>query len=145
VKHDDVIDSFSGEHEFLSNFYASKVKLEGVVYPPVEHAFQAAKTIDAAERAKVAKCRSPAAAKAAGRKVKMRRDWDTARLGVMKGLLAQKFEDPHLRELLLATGDRELVEGNSWRDTFWGVYDGRGENHLGRLLMQVRAGLRRVR
>ena len=45
-----------------------------------------------------------------------------------------------LRQQLLDTGDAELVEGNSWNDTFWGVSarTGKGKNWLGRLLMQVR-------
>ena len=48
--------------------------------------------------------------------------------------------DIDLRSLLVATGDRELIEGNTWGDTFWGVdkNTGQGENHLGRILMELR-------
>jgi predicted NAD-dependent protein-ADP-ribosyltransferase YbiA (DUF1768 family) len=46
-----------------------------------------------------------------------------------------------MREMLLLTGDCELVEGNTWGDKFWGVCDGEGENHLGKLLMKIRAEL----
>ena len=49
-----------------------------------------------------------------------------------------KFKNPELRSLLLATGNEELVEGNWWRDTYWGVCEGVGQNKLGKLLMQVR-------
>jgi predicted NAD-dependent protein-ADP-ribosyltransferase YbiA (DUF1768 family) len=59
-------------------------------------------------------------------------------------LLRQKFTDPGLRARLLATGTALLREGNWWRDTFWGVDQrtGAGQNHLGRLLMEIRDELR---
>jgi predicted NAD-dependent protein-ADP-ribosyltransferase YbiA (DUF1768 family) len=60
----------------------------------------------------------------------------------MLHLLQQKFSDPVLKEKLLATGGAVLVEGNTWGDTFWGVYKRNGMNHLGRLLMKVRAECR---
>ena len=44
-----------------------------------------------------------------------------------------------LGEKLKATGDGQIVEGNTWGDTFWGVCGGRGQNWLGRLLMERRA------
>jgi predicted NAD-dependent protein-ADP-ribosyltransferase YbiA (DUF1768 family) len=55
-------------------------------------------------------------------------------------LVRQKFREPKLRELLAGTRNAELIEGNYWGDRFWGVYvgDGKGENHLGKILMQVR-------
>jgi len=56
----------------------------------------------------------------------------------MLDLVRKKFENPLLRAMLLATEDAVLVEGNTWNDTFWGVCRGRGENWLGRILMQVR-------
>ncbi len=45
---------------------------------------------------------------------------------------------------LLATGARKLVEGNTWKNVFWGVdlRTGEGENHLGQILMQVREELK---
>jgi predicted NAD-dependent protein-ADP-ribosyltransferase YbiA (DUF1768 family) len=60
----------------------------------------------------------------------------------MEGLVRQKFsKDPVLRQRLLDTGDQDLVEGNTWGDTFWGVCRGQGSNWLGRILMDVRAEL----
>jgi hypothetical protein len=53
------IASFRGEHGWLSNFFRVDVVLDGVTYRSVEHAFQAAKTLDVAERAKVAAAPSP--------------------------------------------------------------------------------------
>jgi len=61
----------------------------------------------------------------------------------MHGLLQQKFKHGSpLADLLLKTGTQDLVEGNTWGDTFWGVCRGKGKNHLGRLLMLVRQELR---
>lgn len=72
----------------------------------------------------------------------MRDDWERVKLAVMLDLLRQKFAHADLRAQLIATSDDVLVEGNTWGDTFWGMCNGVGLNHLGRLLMQVRAEVR---
>ena len=61
----------------------------------------------------------------------------------MRSILEAKFAVPELRDALLATGDAELVEGNTWGDVYWGVCGGRGRNQLGRTLMRVRDDIRR--
>ena len=82
-------------------------------------------------------------AKRLGGRIPIRYDWESVKLDVMETLLRDKFtRHADLRILLLDTGDRELVEGNTWDDRFWGVCEGVGENHLGRLLMKIRAELR---
>ena len=136
-----VIDSFRGEYRFLSNFYPCPIVFEGDLYPSLEHAFQAAKSLDPNERKVVRLCAKPGDAKRAGRKVKKREDWDDVRVGVMRELLHQKFNDPQLRQRLLNTEGAELIEGNDWGDVFWGVCRGRGLNWLGKLLMEVRSTL----
>lgn len=137
-----IIGPFQGEYAFLSNFYQAPVEFEGIVYPTVEHAFQAAKTVDQEERRRIAALPTPGEAKRAGRKLKIRKDWENIKLHIMHELVQQKFRHPALRELLLATGDRPIVEINTWNDTFWGVCEGVGQNHLGRILMAVREELR---
>ena len=132
------IDTFEGEYRFLSNFHPAKVYLDGVEYRSTEHAYQAAKSLDQDERLRIKNAKSPADAKKLGRKVKLRKDWENIKLDVMLDLLRQKFEIPELRQLLIDTGDDELIEGNTWGDEFFGVCRGVGKNHLGRLLMQVR-------
>jgi len=72
------------------------------------------------------------------KKKKLREDWDEAKLDVMFTLTMSKFSNPALKELLLATGDLILVEGNNWGYRFWGVSRGSGLNHLGEILMTVR-------
>jgi ribA/ribD-fused uncharacterized protein len=139
------IRSFSGRYAFLSNFAPSPLEYEGIKYPTVEHAFQAAKTLDNGQRLTIASARTPGIAKRAGRRLKLRDDWDVIRIGVMFHLLLLKFAVAPLSDQLLKTGDAHLVEGNTWGDRFWGVCGGKGENHLGALLMQVRDGLRATR
>lgn len=143
------IDRFDGtEYGFLSNFYPSPIVMPswhpcaGVVAPTVEHAFQAAKTENAWEALAIMQAHSPGAAKRMGRRVSIRPGWDDGRVVVMLALLRLKFADDALRDALLGTGYSLLVEGNTWRDTFWGVYQNHGDNVLGRLLMLVRTELR---
>lgn len=147
---DGQIDHFSGPYQFLSNFYAAQVGYEGVEYQTVEHAYQASKTLNLHQRRFIADSRKPGIAKIRGRNVTLRPDWEQLKLGIMEVLVLQKFTRyPDLREKLLRTGDLELVEGNNWNDTFWGVVkqaDGSetGLNHLGLILMNVRQQLRRT-
>lgn len=140
---DNVISEFQGEFRFLSNFWPAKVSLDGLTYPTVENAYQAAKTTSDS-RKEFQHC-SPGLAKRLGRVVRIRDDWDSIKLIVMKDLIAQKFADNTLGYRLLLTGTRELIEGNSWGDTFWGVCNGKGENHLGRILMERRSELNAAR
>jgi ribA/ribD-fused uncharacterized protein len=137
-----MINSFSGPNRFLSNFYPSPITHNGLVYPTAEHMYQALKTTDLIEREHVRLAATPAIAKKLGRSVTLQPNWFDISLETMLWCLRQKFNHPSLAAKLLATGDQELIEGNTWGDTFWGVCQGVGENHLGRLLMQVRDELR---
>ncbi len=132
---------FRGEFGFLSNFAAAKVTLDGMEYPTVEHAYMAAKTLNPLERLMIQRCASPVDAKRAGRKVKLRADWDKVKLAVMENLLRQKFSIPSYQMKLKSTGDLHLQEDNTWGDRFWGVCNGVGQNHLGKLLMKIRSEL----
>jgi ribA/ribD-fused uncharacterized protein len=113
------ITSFRGRYRFLSNFALATVLLDGVPYPTVEHAFQAAKTSSRRQRQEILAADTPGRAKRLGRKVTLRDDWEEIKLKVMAGLVRQKFQDPILGQFLLETGDAELVEGNTWNDTDW--------------------------
>lgn len=138
----DRVTSFDGPYRFLSNFYACRQLHLGFPYPTAEHAYQAAKAVDVAEFHRIATAATPGLAKRLGRRCAVRADWDTVKIDVMREILRQKFTSPALRAKLLATDDAELIEGNTWGDRFWGVCDGRGQNWLGQLLMQLRAQLR---
>lgn len=133
-----IIDSFSGEYEFLSNFYPTILSIDGVSYMNSEAAFQAYKLKDPSHR-KIFSKLAPGTAKRLGRTVEMREDWDEIRIDVMRRVVDAKFsQNYYLRARLLATGDTELIEGNKWHDQFWGVSDGFGENNLGKILMELR-------
>lgn len=132
------IESFSGEFRFLSNFWPASVELDGDLYPSTEHAYQAAKTLDKGLRSKIRQADSPGKAKRLGGKLKLREDWETVKLGVMENILRQKFSEPLLKMKLQNTAPKELIEGNHWNDTFWGICNGEGSNHLGKLLMKIR-------
>lgn len=152
-----VIDRFRGDWMFLSNFVpCGWILLDGERYATVEHAFQAAKvgydvtTHHGNPRRRERRWREiirtaafPALAKRMGKMVPLRDDWEDVKIAVMRDLLLQKFslgKQPDYLAGLARTGDAELIEGNTWGDRFWGVDEtGVGENHLGKLLMDVRA------
>lgn len=141
-----MINEFCGDNAFLSNFHPSPITVDGILYKTVEHAFQAAKTSDKAIKQAIADKPTPGQAKRAGGSRGIIKDfdpskWESVKVEVMERLLRLKFQDPHLAAKLKATGDQTLVEGNTWNDTFWGIClkTGKGENHLGRLLVKIRS------
>lgn len=147
-----MISTFDKEYAFLSNFYSSPLFYNGLWYPTVEHAFQAAKTHDEFEQLAIANAETPGQAKRMGRKVKLRDDWDVCKRSIMTDLVREKFrQNPDLRRLLLATGIQPLIEGNTWHDNIWGqctcprCKDIQGANWLGQALMLVRTELQSER
>jgi ribA/ribD-fused uncharacterized protein len=142
-----MISSFTGNFEFLSNFWPSTVEFEGMSFPTVENAYQAAKSENPLERILFMNMQ-PGQAKRFGRKLPvLRPNWEEVKEAVMFDLLRQKFEQPHLRLKLKATGAQSLIEGNWWHDNYWGScrcieHKGRvGQNRLGFLLMKLRDAL----
>ena len=136
------IERFINEFDFLSNFHFSSVVYEGVKWPTSEHAYQAMKTLDMNQRLNILEIYMPGDVKRYGRTVTMRADWDDIKLGIMEEIVRCKFrQHPELEEKLLCTGDIHIEEGNTWHDTYWGVCDGVGQNHLGKILMKVRESL----
>lgn len=130
---------FENQFKFLSNFYTSKIKMDGYTFDNGEAAFQAYKDL---KRMAEFQNLNASKAKYLGRQVKLRPDWEEVKTGVMEEVVMQKFShNPELKKKLLATGNRLLVEGNWWKDDVWGVSGGKGENRLGIILMQVRSEL----
>jgi len=128
----------------FSNFASFPFTLDGKRWPTSEHYFQAQKFEDDAYREKIRKTASPMFAARLGRsrKVKIRRDWESAKIDVMRIAIRAKFAaHENLRKLLLSTGEEEIVE-DAERDEFWGCgANGTGKNWLGRILMEFRAEL----
>lgn len=132
---------FKGEYRFLSNFYETPITYEGITYPSVENAYQAAKTLNQEDRLKFINISSKDA-KSLGKKISMREDWDAVKLQVMWNLLYEKFtRNRKLYSALVSTGKAHIEETNWWGDKFWGTCKGEGENHLGKLLMKLRENL----
>lgn len=139
------IDQFKGEYAYLSNFYRSPLVIQGITYPTAEHAFQAGKTLDWQAAVAISTIPTPAMAKAAGRALTLRKDWEQYKDDWMKTVLFEKFrQHPELLRKLVATGEELLVEGNTWHDQIWGNctcskhYSTAGDNQLGHLLMKTR-------
>ena len=150
-----MINSFTGRWRFLSNFYPVTIEHQGIKYPSVEHYYVAMKIkndqqidgkylsyIDCREL--IAKMPDPAKVKQFGKMLKLRKDWDDVKLDVMLWGVREKFKNEELKDMILSTEGEELVESNWWGDKFWGVSNGEGENHLGKILMRVRDEVKKV-
>ena len=133
----------------FSNFYNCKVTYDGFTYANSESAFQAQKTLSVDERRKFLNV-SPKDSKRLGRNVKLREDWEEVKYDVMVGVVYAKFsQHDDLKEILLSTGDEELIENTTgWHDNIWGNCDCArcknkiGTNLLGKALMEVREKLK---
>lgn len=137
--------STADEYGEFSNFAPYPIRIGKKNWPTTEHYFQAMKFKNNADQEAIRKANSPLLAARMGRDRKrtLRRDWESAKVNVMREALLAKFrQHDDLRALLLETGDAKLVE-HTERDDYWGDGgEGRGKNMLGRLLMEVRTKLR---
>jgi ribA/ribD-fused uncharacterized protein len=142
----------------LSQWYAALFEIEGVVYPTAEHWMMASKArvfSDDESLESILKSPDPKTAKALGRGVKnfLGDVWDAnCRRLVTEGNVAKFGQNANLRDFLLATGNKVLVEASPY-DRIWGIglpaTDERakhpetweGQNLLGFALMDVRAAL----
>lgn len=133
------------EREFyvLSNFSSFAVEWRGRIWSTSEHAYQAAHFFDTApelaeeiyharsahEAYKVAKANSDRAPT----------DWDDNKVRIMEDICRHKLaQHPYVRQKLLETLDRPLVE-DSPKDSFWGWgADHKGRNELGKVWMRLR-------
>jgi len=136
------INEFRGEYYFLSNFYETPVVFEGVEYANNEAAFQAQKVLDKTIQKEFIFL-SPNLAKAKGRKVNLRADWEKVKDLLMYRIVLAKFtQNPDLKTKLLNTGTCQLIEGNTWNDRYWGKCKGTGLNKLGLILESIRQQLK---
>ena len=133
------------EYGEFSNFAGYPITVKKKRWPTSEHYFQAQKFEDKEDQEAVRNAKSPMLAARMGRdrKRKLRRDWESVKVNVMREAVLAKFtQHDELRELLLSTGDAKIIEQTE-NDDYWGDGgDGRGKNMLGRILMDVRQTLR---
>ena len=133
-----MINNFRNEYSWLSNFYDSPVVIDGLTYRNAESAYQAMKCADPNNRQRFIDL-TGAQAKRLGRTLRMDPAWEIKKFGVMYKVVEDKFlRNTMLMRWLQETGDEELVEGNTWNDTYWGVCGGKGTNYLGVILMTIR-------
>jgi len=85
-------DPREGSSGFLSNFHRAAFELDGVRWPTVEHAYQAAKFTDAVYAESIRNANTPRAAKTMGqtREHALHADWETRKQQVMLRLVAAK-------------------------------------------------------
>ena len=129
---------FRNEYWFLSNMYPCEIRVNGLVFTCAEACFQSFKTTDLNERKKFQGI-DRFKAKKLGTSVSLRSDWNDIRIEVMSRDIHAKFKQhPDLTKKLQDTGDLPIIEDNTWKDTFWGVCNGKGCNLLGQILMSER-------
>jgi ribA/ribD-fused uncharacterized protein len=131
-------------YEF-TNFYKRVVHIDDKDWPTTEHYYQAQKFTESAVKEHIRRMRTPREAFNFGRGHRIdRSDWNEIKEDIMRIALFHKFDQHQdLREKLLSTGNKRLVEHTS-RDSYWGDGgDGKGKNRLGNLLMEVRQNLRK--
>lgn len=137
--------STKDEYGEFSNFSKHPFEADGVMWPTSEHYFQAQKFDDKDYQEKIRTTPSAMIAARLGRsrKVPIRSDWEETKDEVMFRAVLAKFQThAELKELLLSTGQEEIVEKTS-KDYYWGCgTDGTGKNMLGKILMRVRDELR---
>lgn len=148
-----VINSFTGYYSFLSNFYEGPyLEFRGFRFKTGEHMFNALKTLSPNQAHFVMEAETPGEAKKRGRRVTLRDNWDDVeRFKAMRYTVAAKFLGTPLGQALVDhTGDSTLIEGNTWHDNVWGdcrcgrqACQAEGQNHLGKLLMELRDDLRK--
>ena len=138
--------AFRDEYACFGNDFQAPIVYEGIEYSSAEAAFQASKSDDPAERKRMAKM-NPEKVKQRGNQLTPKPGWESMKDEIMAEILQLKFrQNPELRERLLATGDRRLINGGKGKkDIYWGLntITWEGENRLGELLMNLRGDLYR--
>lgn len=143
----ETVEGFREKYFFLSNMYVTPCQYNGLEFKSSEHLYQWLKVPDTERWWKDKIFNAPdgkvAKALAANEKCphvieKLGHPWTVFRIGIMDVALRSKFENRELRQRLIDTGSLNIVEHNTWGDTFWGVHRGTGKNHLGKMLMGLR-------
>lgn len=145
IHDEDNVKGFFGPYRWLSNYHLCEIYYGGNMFPATENAYMYSK-IDPVDREnnpyviRLLTC-TPSEAGKIGRNMPIRSDWDDVRYDMMKTMLIDKFtRHQSLKVQLMETAPKYLEETNHWKDIYWGVCDGIGENNLGKALMEIRNG-----
>ncbi|URC15161.1 NADAR superfamily protein [Paraglaciecola Antarctic GD virus 1] len=138
-----MIQRFDGQYSFLSNFAPCVIEYHDMLYDSVEHAYVASKTVDLDLRLEIQSMSTAGKVKRFGRKLELRKGFDNLKYSIMTELIEKKFDQEDYKYKLLATGDQEIYEGNTWGDKYWGVEFSEsgvitGFNNLGKIIMKKR-------
>lgn len=136
------IKGFFGQYRWLSNFEECNIYYRGMWFASTEAAYMSGKTPLLEERHALTKM-NPKEARKYGQTIQLHPSWDEIKLIVMYEVNSTKYQIPKYKQLLFETGDKYLEETNWWRDSFWGAHFGQGENHLGKILMYIRDGIKK--
>lgn len=144
AQNEDPISFYEGEYYMFSNFASFAVEYNGKVWMTVEHAYQAAKFEDKEVVELIHKSLSAHDSKkiAHDNEDKINPAWDSIKISVMEEILREKISmHPYVKEKLLETGSREIIE-DSDKDSFWGRGpDFKGRSELGKVWMRLRSEL----
>ena len=145
--------SRSKENKWLSAFNKGKeFTYDGYSYPTVEHAFHAQKIDPEDPQSESYKTKlsdkdlkANEAKKLGGKasfkenKYQFRDDWDKIKLKLMKEITEEYYKaNPKYLKKLKETGKKELLHSGPRIDKFWGITKDGGENHHGKILMEIR-------
>jgi len=134
------------KHYWLSNFSSFGIWYLGNYYQTVEHAYQADKFRNNRPLIWASIKDSPSAHEAMkfahANKDKYDSEWESRKLNLMKYLVRLKHDQhAYIQDKLIITGNRELIEASPI-DSYWGWGPNKdGENHLGKIWMDIRSSI----
>jgi hypothetical protein len=137
------------ENRWLSNFFKCSIKYKDLTFTSAEQMYVYFKVKNKEDKQLILNTATAVEAKKIGRQAPMMDNWDNIKLRCMEYIITQKFiQNTSLKEKLIATDNKILIEGNYWHDNFWGICscdkckDLIGQNNLGFILMKVRSKLK---
>lgn len=137
--------SFSGSWAFMSTTYPSKITVKGLTFKTAQAAYESLRFVKRTDRAKFVSCQvgweehTGRHMKAEGCEIDPM--FESNKIDHMRRVQRIKFKDSTMRKNLLNTKNWLIVYRNRWKDFFWGEYEGKGENRLGIMLMELRKEL----
>ena len=132
------------EYAFMSNYYPCRVTYNGLTYESSEAAYQAQKESDP-EKRKLYCNVSPSIARLYAEQINLAPTWDLIKDQIMYEVNKAKFtQNEGFKELLLEVSE-DIVQENTWNDTYWGVCNGVGLNKFGKILTRIKEELKERR
>lgn len=132
---------YEGKYYSFSNFSSHEVIFLGKRYKTAEHCYQSQKFTDAGIKAEIESTPSSFLAKKVSHSHddKKRKDWENVKMDIMKQIITEKVKQyEEIKELLLETGDTEIIDNTPF-DYYWAIgEDGTGKNMIGKILMDIR-------